>query len=180
MLIDRLLQIFRFQAVAPYVKENTFVLDIGTDDGAFFNYFKTVTGVGIDPQPKIKFNKRSVTIQKGSFPGLNLQKTIFDAIVMLAVLEHIPEEKLNLVSEECGALLKINGLVLITVPSRKVDSILRVLKKVKLVEAATLDQHYGFDVKLVEKLFNSSHFKLLVKRKFQLGLNNLFVFQKIA
>ena len=137
-------------------------------------------GVGIDPHPEINFDKKSVTVQKGTFPGLNLQQTNFDAIIMLAVLEHIPKEKLNLISEECRALLKINGLLLMTVPSKRVDFILRILKKIKLIEAETLDQHYGFDVNRVEELFDSWHFKLLVKRKFQLGLNNLFVFVKIA
>ncbi len=180
MLIDRLLQRFRLKAIASYLKDDDFVLDIGTDDGAFFNYFKNVKGVGIDPQPKIKFDKKSVAIQKGTFPGLNLQKINFDAIIMLAVLEHISEGKLNLISEECRALLKINGLILITVPSKKVDFILRLLKKIKIVDAETLDQHYGFDVNRVEEIFDKWHFKLLVKRKFQLGLNNLFVFKKIA
>ena len=52
MLIDRLLQRFRLKAIAPYLKGNDFVLDIGTDDGAFFNYFKNVKGVGIDPHPQ--------------------------------------------------------------------------------------------------------------------------------
>jgi len=180
MLVDTLLQRFRLKAIAPYLKDDDFVLDIGTGDGGFFIYFKNVKGVGIDPQPKIILDKKSVTIEKGTFPGLKLKETNFDALIMLAVLEHIPEEELNLVSEECRSLLKINGLILITVPSKKVDLILRILKKIKLVEAETLYQHYGFDVNTVEALFNTSHFKLLVKRKFQLGLNNLFVFKKIA
>ncbi len=38
----------------------------------------------------------------------------------------------------------------------------------------------SFDVNSVEEIFNKGHFKLLVKRKFQLGFNNLFVFKKIA
>ncbi len=180
MLIDRLLQRCRFKAIASYLKVDDFVLDIGTGDGFFFIYFKNVNGVGIDPYPKIKFTKKSVTFYKGTFPGLNLKKTNFDAIIMLAVLEHIAKEKLNLISEECRALLKINGLILITVPSKKVDFILRILKKIKIVDAETLDQHYGFDVNSVEEIFNKGHFKLLVKRKFQLGFNNLFVFEKIA
>jgi cyclopropane fatty-acyl-phospholipid synthase-like methyltransferase len=180
MLIDKLLQKFRFQAIAQYVKEHSFVLDIGTDDGALFNYFKNISGVGIDPQPNFKFDNKSVTIEKGSFPGLNLQKTNFDAIVMLAVLEHIPKEKLNLISDECRSLLKIKGLILITVPSKKVDFILRILKKINLIDAETLDEHHGFEANSVKDQFNSKHFQLLVNRKFQFGLNNLFVFEKIA
>ena len=70
-------------------------------------------------------------------------------------------------------------LVLITVPSKKVDFILRVLKKFKIVDAETLHQHYGFDVKKVDEIFDNRHFKLLMKRKFQLGLNNLFVYKRI-
>ena len=62
MLIDTLLQRFRLKAIAPYLKDDDFVLDIGIGDGAFFIYFKNVKGVGIDPHPKIKFDKKSVTI----------------------------------------------------------------------------------------------------------------------
>jgi len=179
-LADKILQKMRLRAVAPYIKEMDYILDVGTGDGAFFRYFDKVSGVGIDPDPKGGNINKRVTIITDIFPSYELKNRNFDAIVMLAVLEHIPEKKLNAISENCRSFLKMNGLVLITVPSKKVDFILKVLKKIKIVDAETLHQHYGFDVKKVDQLFNSSHFKLLVKRKFQLGLNNLFVFKKIS
>lgn len=179
-LVDKILQKMRLRAVAPYIKETDHILDVGTDDGAFFRHFDKVTGVGIDPDPKIGYISNTVTMIKDIFPSDALKRESFDAIVMLAVLEHIPQKKMNTISENCRSLLKMNGLVLITVPSKKVDFILRALKKIKIVDAETLDQHYGFDVKKVDELFDSRHFKLLIKRKFQLGLNNLFVYKKIS
>lgn len=179
-LVDKILQKMRLRAVAPYIKETDYVLDVGTDDGAFFRYFDKVAGVGIDPHPKPGYISNKVIIIKDVFPSDALKKASFDAVVMLAVLEHIPQKKMNTISENCRSLLKTNGLVLITVPSKKVDFILRVLKKFKIVDAETLDQHYGFDIEKVDELFDSRYFKLLIKRKFQLGLNNLFVYKKIS
>ncbi len=39
-----------------------------------------------------------------------------------------------------------------------------------------LHEHYGFQVEETEKLFCAPLFRTRIKRKFQLGLNNLFVF----
>jgi len=169
----------RMNAVAPYINGTDYILDVGTADGAFFRYFNNVAGIGIDPDPKIEYIRENVTIIKDTFPSYTLKNRNFNAIVMLAVLEHIQEKNLNTISKNCRSFLKTNGLVLITVPSKKVDLILKVLKKLGIVDAETLHQHYGFDVKKVEEIFNPRYFKLLVKRKFQLGLNNLFVFRKI-
>ena len=91
-LVDKILQKLRLRKVSPYIKETDYVLDVGTFDGAFFRYFSKVTGVGIDPDPKIEYTSNRVTIVKDIFPSATLKNRNFDAVVMLAVLEHIPEK----------------------------------------------------------------------------------------
>ena len=75
--------------------------------------------------------------------------------------------------------LNKNGRIIITVPSPQVDSILSVLQRFKIVDGMSVDEHYGFDPSQTETLFMEPKFKLIHKESFQLGLNNLFVFEKV-
>jgi hypothetical protein len=42
----------------------------------------------------------------------------------------------------------------------------------------SLDEHYGFDPGRTEAVFAPPAFRLAARRRFQLGLNNLFVFER--
>jgi len=50
----------------------------------------------------------------------------------------------------------------------------------RLIHGMSLEEHYGFKPEHTEQIFSVPQFKLLHKSTFQLGLNNLFVFEKIA
>jgi hypothetical protein len=76
-------------------------------------------------------------------------------------------------------LLKPKGRVIVTVPSPQVDYILEILLKLKLIDGMSLEEHYGFKPSDTEIIF-SKGFKLIKKKKFQLGLNNLYVFEKVG
>ncbi len=69
------------------------------------------------------------------------------------------------------------GVVLPT-PALAVDRILDVLAAVKLIDGISLEQHYGFEPKQTPGVFRGCGFELEVDRKFQLGLNRLFVFRR--
>jgi hypothetical protein len=56
--------------------------------------------------------------------------------------------------------------------------VLRVLKTLRLIDGMALEQHHGFRPSEVGPLFEAVGMKLTVRRRFQLGLNNLFVFSK--
>ena len=79
---------------------------------------------------------------------------------------------------ECGRLLKPGGYLVITVPSPMVDPILNLLKFIRLVGAVSLVQHYGFDRRQTPSIFCVATLALVKVKKFQRGLNNLYVFQK--
>jgi hypothetical protein len=42
----------------------------------------------------------------------------------------------------------------------------------------SLEEHYGFNPETIIKIAMEANFELYRKKKFQLGLNNLFVFKK--
>ena len=102
----------------------------------------------------------------------------FDAITMLAVLEHIPDSEYMSLREGCVRFLKPGGHLIITVPSPLVDHILKVLKVFRLIDGMSLEEHHGYEVGQTASIFPPPAFRLVCRKHFQLGLNNLFVFQR--
>jgi len=180
--MDNWLQLQRFKRAKKYIRKGDSVLDIGCETGTFFEYIDDLIseGTGIDtvdyeyvPKTKVK-----TKLFKGYFPDVLESDQKFDVITMLAVLEHIQPEDQTKVAEGVIKHLKKDGRLIITVPDKKVDNIIIALQKFGLVDAATLDEHYGYDINKTESIFSSDDMKMVVWKKFQLGLNNLFVFQK--
>jgi hypothetical protein len=50
----------------------------------------------------------------------------------------------------------------------------------RLVDGMAFEEHYGFDVRTTPAVFTPHGFALIVRRRFQLGLNNLFVFRRVG
>jgi hypothetical protein len=54
------------------------------------------------------------------------------------------------------------------------------LKFLKLIDGMSLEEHHGYEVNQTAKIFPAEYFRLLKRTTFQLGLNNLFVFERRA
>jgi hypothetical protein len=67
--------------------------------------------------------------------------------------------------------------VVLTVPNPIVDQMLKALKRLGLLEGMSIDEHQGLNPNSLPELFNKASFSLRTRRGFQLGLNNLFVFE---
>src|SRR5204863_6303336 len=102
----------------------------------------------------------------------------FDAIVLLATLEHIRDKEP--LARECRRLLTPGGRVILTVPTPHVDRIMDVLIKLRLADGTCLDEHHGYDPDETPRIMATHGLDLEWKRSFQLGLNRLFVFRKPA
>ncbi|WCO00839.1 class I SAM-dependent methyltransferase [Psychroserpens ponticola] len=181
--LDKLLRNWRIKEANQFVRPNDKILDIGCFDGYLFEVLKQKNiqpSIGLDPLLEETKSKGEHLLVSGSFPNDVPTNTSFDCIVMLAVLEHIPREQQQLLNSEFFEFLNPLGRIIITVPSPFVDQILWVLKKLNLVDGMSLDEHYGFKTSEVFSLFDKKKYSLLKHKRFQLGLNNLFVFEKIA
>jgi len=179
--LDIYLRDQRFLKARPFVRQGDVVLDIGCEDGALFESMKGVIkhGIGIDPLITDIQETPLFTLLPGLFPEAVPAGTKADVITMLAVLEHIPPAEQARLGKLCYDHLNPKGRVVITVPSPQVDQILHVLQAIKVVQAETLHEHYGFDVRQTPSLFTAPLFRMLHARQFQLGLNNLFVFERL-
>ena len=180
--LDRYLQNRRLAMALPYIPPGGSVLDIGTGDGILFDRLKDCppNSLGIDPTLKSETrSRRGIRLIPGYFPADLPPKTgTFDAIVMLAVLEHIPTNQFKSFSSACHRMLRPGGRVIITVPSPQVDNILEILITLRLVHGMSVEEHHGFDVRQTPSIFGPPLFRQLERRTFQLGLNNLFVFER--
>lgn len=179
--LDIYLQNVRISKAKKYIHKNDSVLDIGSVDGVMFDKWKGYIskGLGIDPTLKEKVVTDNYTLYPGYFPEACPKGEVFDAITLLAVLEHIPTNQQKQLAEGCYQYLKKGGRLIITVPSPQVDTILEILLKLKLIEGMSLEEHYGYKPEHTEVIFSNPMFKLIKKEKFQLGLNNLFVFERL-
>jgi SAM-dependent methyltransferase len=156
------------------------VLDIGCADGELFRRVANVgEGVGIDPDlPLATPQPPNAVLIKGLFPEALPDDRPFDVITLLAVLEHVPPESQDVLAQQCGRFLKPGGYLVVTVPSPAVDYILSVLKFFRLIHGMALEQHYGYDPRQTAHLFAVGGLSLISARRFQLGFNHHFVFQK--
>ena len=175
---DRALQVWRIRRALRWVRPGDHVLDVGCSDGALFRVAgdRIASGVGIDPLDGDDWRGGAHAQRRtGTFPTAVPPDTTYDAITMLAVVEHIEEPELKEWARECAQLLRPGGRVIITVPSPAVDSILHVAMRLRLLDGMETHQHHGFDPRRVPEIFGAAGLRTEAAQRFQLGLNNLFV-----
>jgi 2-polyprenyl-3-methyl-5-hydroxy-6-metoxy-1,4-benzoquinol methylase len=179
--LDKYLQAVRIGKAKRYINKGDTVLDIGSVDGVMFESWKGYIskGIGVDPTLNEVIKTEYYELYPGYFPEACPTDMKFNAITLLAVLEHIPTNQQKILAENCFKYLVPGGKLIITVPSPQVDQILEILLKLKLIEGMSLEEHYGYKPEDTERIFAAPLFKLVKKEKFQFGLNNLFVFERI-
>jgi SAM-dependent methyltransferase len=100
----------------------------------------------------------------------------FDTILMLATLEHIRDK--SPLGREGFRLLRPGGRLIVTVPTPTVDPIVAALHWLRLADGMSLEEHHGFDPRTTPEIFGQFGFELEHRRRFQLGLNYLYVLRK--
>jgi len=179
-IIDKFLQSWRIKKAITLLPMQAIVLDIGCHEGELF--FKAASkikqGVGIDPFLQSDKKSRNYVLCKSTWQNFDSGKKQFDAVTMLAVLEHILPQEQQLLASKIFNWLKPGGKLIITVPDKKVDRLLQYLTKFKLVKGMQLEEHYGFEANHTPDIFIPAGFQLQRHQKFQLGYNNIYVFVK--
>ncbi len=155
------------------------VLDIGCDDGYLLRRLvgRGLKLEGLDPK-LLASSPAGMTLYQGAFPrdltALGLRGP-YDVIFATAVFEHFDEAGLQAAAAVMPDLLAPGGRLIITVPHPWVDKIMDALVRLRLADGMSLDEHHGFEPRELRRYF--SELRFVKRRRFQLGLNNVFVFE---
>ena len=183
--LDRMLQQQRIKRVRPHVRCGDIVLDFGCFDGSLFKTLGHLMGggIGIDIAPSTEncFDGLGESFQllTGGLELLtreNLPKV--DLVVALAVIEHLDETQIREFAVRLADLVDPSGRMLLTIPHPLVDKILAVGSALRLLAGPDLDRHHGLKPLAASNIIQSSGWVLKSWSKFQLGLNNVFYFER--
>jgi 2-polyprenyl-3-methyl-5-hydroxy-6-metoxy-1,4-benzoquinol methylase len=179
--LDRFVQDRRVRQAVRVIPADARVLDVGCADGALFRRLgaRLRDGFGLDPDLPAPIRTERYRLEAGTFPDDGPHPPeLFDVVTMLAVLEHVPEGEQKRVAQAAHDLLRPGGLFVLTVPSPQVDRLLDVLIRLHVLDGMDAEAHHGFEPDDVPPLLVRAGFSLRLRRRFQLGLNNLFVFER--
>ncbi len=180
--VDTLLQRRRIAAALRWIPAGGHVLDVGCADGALFDRGRPTiaSGVGIDTVDDQPWVDGPFERRVGTFPDSLDPDDRFDAVVMLAVVEHLHDDELRGWAAAVPRALRPGGRLVITTPSPSVDHILAAGIRIRLLDGMEAHQHHGFDPGEVPSIFSVAGMRLEHRRRFELGLNHLFVFSATA
>jgi ubiquinone/menaquinone biosynthesis C-methylase UbiE len=159
-LILRLTRYLRAKQSLKYIKgDNLRLLDIGCGDGYFLLKAQAKEKYGVDRMLGDNLEN------KFEFPN-----DYFDFVVMLAVIEHLPNPRI--IIEETARVLKPKGRLIITTPKKQVDSI------IKIYCNSVDDLHITtFDLSKMKTLVTGL-FEVVDYRSFLCNLNQIFCLEK--
>jgi 2-polyprenyl-3-methyl-5-hydroxy-6-metoxy-1,4-benzoquinol methylase len=179
--VDRVIRDRRIAQAIRGIPLNARVLDVGCHDGALFRRLGPALreGIGLDPALTEPIEAERYRLVPGTFPeDVPDQPGQFDVITMLAVLEHLAPDEHKAAAEAAYRLLAPGGRLIATVPESRIDTMLDWLIKLHVLDGMEAEQHHGFEPGEVVPLMEGAGLHLLDRRRFELRLNNLFVFER--
>lgn len=179
--LDKLLHWWRGRMAKNYLTGQGIVCDLGC--GYEASLLKSIeskikTGIGFDLAVGQEHSTRKIKL----IPlDLNLSVPLgsnsVDIATSLAVIEHISDYKNY--TREASRILKPGGLFIITTPAPAAKIVLEILGKLKLIEAAEIDDHKRyFNKESLLGALREAGFSIITFKRFQLGFNQLAVAKK--
>jgi 2-polyprenyl-3-methyl-5-hydroxy-6-metoxy-1,4-benzoquinol methylase len=178
--LDRFIRYLRLREISPYLRKDDVVCDLGCGDGNILKALspKIKKGYGIDRE---SFDSKGGNLR---FIHGDITKILpfgnerFDAILSLAVLEHL--ESPDSIFSEVRRTLKKRGLFILTTPAPLSKPLLEFLAfKLGTISSKEIKEHkHYYSKQELIGLFKKYNFKTMKLKRFCLGLNTLAVAQK--
>ncbi|MDR0305848.1 MAG: class I SAM-dependent methyltransferase [Chitinispirillales bacterium] len=186
--LEPVLRKIRISKILPLIKQfpECRLLDIGC--GWEAKLLKSAeayiaSGVGVDFKAPDLSNGKLKTISLTLYSKLPFDDNSFDAVTLMAVLEHL-EKPLDILREIHRVLKKSNsnndsgsGILTGTVPAKSAKPVLEFLSyKLKIINEAEIRDHKRyFDKKDLTEILKTAGFKKVEHKYFQFGMNNFFI-----
>lgn len=183
-LLDNMIASLRLHKVLSYIEKEDIVLDFGCGHQALFLISvkqRIKKGVGLDYDVE-KTTIDNIELIKYNFTDkLPFKNSSFTKIFLLAVLEHVPTNKIKILFREFNRILKKNGKIVITTPTPESQPLLELLAyKFRIISEVEIRDHKKYysidDIKIISV---GSKFKIAKYKKFELGLNSLCILNKL-
>lgn len=167
----------RLAAALPHLAGR--VLDYGCGTGALAGIIPAERYAGTDPDEESLAIARKSHPEHGFYhpddPALSNRK--FDSIALLAVLEHVDDRAGFL--RALGGMLSENGRIVLTTPGPAAGPVHSAGSALGLFSREASEEHGsligGRAMKLIAR---EAGFRITLKRRFLLGMNQLFVLEK--
>ncbi len=176
----RLFEELRERTIKNEIPKNCILCDIGC--GFHARYLKKLKniikkGIGIDQEVENYKDNKLILINKKIKKKIPLKSNSVEVFILLAVLEHMfyPQEVIN----ELYRILKKEGKVIITTPSKQAKPILETLAFLGLVDPNFVFDHQNyFSKKHLHRILKKAKFRNIKIKHFQLGFNTLTIAYK--
>jgi 2-polyprenyl-3-methyl-5-hydroxy-6-metoxy-1,4-benzoquinol methylase len=181
--LEPILRKLRIRKVLPTIRQypDCCLLDVGC--GWDYRLLKTLkqfikSGIGIDYKVQESESGKIKTIQMIMVNKLPFAAESFDVVTLLAVLEHL-SDPLGMM-KEIGRILKKDGRLVLTVPSKAAQPVLEFLSyRLKIISADEIRDHKKYyDRNELEKLFSQTGMAIEHHKYFQMGMNNFCIIKR--
>lgn len=143
------------------------ILDVGCGS---FPYFLAHTSfqekfaidqIPLAPNTASELKIESFTLDLEIEPHLPFEDSYFEAVTLLAVVEHLDPTLMAKLFKEVYRVLKPNGMVILTTPAAWSDGLLKFMAKVGLVSAEEIHEHaYAYTLPLLGWYFGQAGFEM--------------------
>ena len=178
--LDLFLQRARIRRAVDRVDRGAKVLDIGCHEGELGRALEAVDCDYFGSDSTVAHTSDRLAV--GHFPD-DLPPTWitgdFDHLVALAVLEHVPADRLHELFSIARRCLRPGGTFIATVPSPVTDHVLDALSKLRLIDGMDLDAHDGLTIDELKVAAAAAGLQLSAHQRFQFGFNNSLVWSRL-
>jgi SAM-dependent methyltransferase len=142
------------------------VLDIGCGSYPYFlSHTVFQQKFAVDQLPPNELGQRLdiqwYTLDLNSTPKLPFENNFFNAVTLLAVVEHLNPNSMAALFQETYRVLQPNGVVIMTTPAAWSDGLLKMMARIGLVSAEEIHEHvFAYNLPLLGWYFGRAGFEM--------------------
>lgn len=143
------------------------ILDVGCGSYPYFlahTSFKekfAIDQIPLPPNTASELRIESFTLDLEIEPHLPFEDNFFEAVTLLAVVEHLDPSLMAKLFKEVHRVLKQDGMVILTTPAAWSDGLLKFMARINLVSAEEIHEHaYAYTLPLLGWYFGQAGFEM--------------------